>query len=163
MRVLFVCLGNICRSPLAEGAFRRHVEAAGLADKFEIDSAGTGDWHVGDPPDPRSIRVAQKHGVDLTTLRGRQIRPADLQRFDEIFAMDRANLRDIKRLAGGSSRARISLLLEETANPNGSKAGEALDVPDPYYGGPDGFEHVWTLVDEACGALLERLRQTIAH
>ncbi len=143
LRVCFVCLGNICRSPLAEGAFRRHVEAAGLGDRFEIDSAGTGRWHVGEPPDPRSVAEAKKNGVDISRQRARQFVAADLQRFDVVCAMDRNNLRDL--LALGEGTAEVAMLLDE-------------DVPDPYYGRGDGFARVWSMVDRGCADLLTALR-----
>ncbi|MCB9536967.1 MAG: low molecular weight phosphotyrosine protein phosphatase [Myxococcales bacterium] len=143
IRVCFVCLGNICRSPLAEGAFRRHVEAAGLADRFEIDSAGTGHWHAGEPPDPRSVAEAKKHGVDISRQRARQFVAADLQRFDVVCAMDGSNLRNL--LALGEGAAEVAMLLDE-------------DVPDPYYGRGDGFARVWSMVDRGCADLLAALR-----
>ena len=151
-RVLFVCLGNICRSPLAEGVFRHHVERAGFGDAFAIDSAGTGGWHVGEAPDLRSVQVARKHGVDISGQRARKFTAADLDDFDEVFAMDRANLVDIERSRSDSSRARVGLLLDESEGPRGA------EVPDPYYGGAGGFDHVFGLVDAASAALLERLR-----
>ncbi len=151
-RVLFVCLGNICRSPLAEGVFRAHVERAGLADRFEIDSAGTAGYHVGEAPDPRSVSIAHKHGVDLSAQRARKLVAADLERFDEVLAMDQSNLANIRRLAGPRSSARTGLFLDEVPGSSGA------EVPDPYYGGPNGFLHVYRLVDEASERLLARLR-----
>ena len=148
--MLFVCLGNICRSPLAEGVFRHHVSRAGLDAEFDIDSAGTGGWHVGEPPDGRSVKVAQKHGIDIGGQRARQFVAADLSRYDEVLAMDRSNLVGIRRLGDGP--ARCGLLLDEVPGSQGA------EVPDPYYGGRDGFEDVFRMVDEACGALLARLR-----
>ncbi len=143
IRVCFVCLGNICRSPLAEGAFRRHVDAAGLADHFEIDSAGTGHWHAGEPPDPRSVAEAKKNGVDISRQRARQFVAADLERFDVVRAMDGSNLRAL--LALGEGEADVAMLLDE-------------DVPDPYYGRGDGFARVWSMVDRGCADLLAALR-----
>lgn len=153
MRVLFVCLGNICRSPLAEGVFRHHVEAAGLSDRFTIDSAGTGGWHVGSPPDERSVAVARTHGIDITAQRGRRFEAADLNRFDYVFAMDRQNLADIQRI-GGEGSAAVALFLDEAPEVG------AHEVPDPYYGGPDGFEQVYRMIDAASRNLLARLRDT---
>ena len=150
-RVLFVCLGNICRSPLAEGAFRHHVESSGLADRFEIDSAGTAGYHAGEKPDSRSAAVARKNGIDINGQRARRVIRRDFDDFDEILAMDRSNLRDLERMAGAGAHARIGLLLEEAPQL------EVLEVPDPYYGGRDGFDHVWQLVDTATAALLRRI------
>ncbi len=151
-RVLFVCLGNICRSPLAEGVFRHHVVQAGLTGAFEIDSAGTGGWHVGESPDRRSVKVAQKHGIDISRQRARKFVEADLERYDEVFAMDRSNLVNIERLATATSSARVGLFLDESDGPRGA------EVPDPYYGGRDGFDDVFGMVDAASAALLQRLR-----
>src|SRR5688500_1630475 len=108
-RVLFVCLGNICRSPLAEGVFLHLVKEAGLTDRFEVASAGTGEWHIGERPDSRSIAVARRHGVELPS-RARQVESKDLHTFDHVIAMDRENLRDLKRLAGAGAKADIRLL-----------------------------------------------------
>ncbi len=151
-RVLFVCLGNICRSPLAEGVFRHRVSTAGLDDRFEIASAGTGGWHVGEAPDGRSVGIARKHGIDISTQRARKFVASDLDRYDVVLAMDRDNLTAIRRLGSASVSAHTGLLLDEV--PGGSGA----EVPDPYYGGRDGFDHVFRLVDQACGALLDRLQ-----
>ncbi|MCX2725025.1 low molecular weight protein-tyrosine-phosphatase [Roseibium salinum] len=137
--VLFVCLGNICRSPLAEGVFRALAEEAGVADRLLIDSAGTGAWHAGNPPDPRSIAIAATYGIDLSAQRARQVRADDFSAFDTIVAMDGSNLSTLKSRTGAGT-ARIRLLLD---NP-------ARDVPDPYYGGPDGFEQVYRLVRDGC-------------
>ncbi len=150
-RVLFVCLGNICRSPLAEGIFRDHVERAGLQGAFDIDSAGTGGWHVGEAPDRRSVQVAAKHGIDIAAQQARKFVASDLERYDEVLAMDLSNLAAIQQLGDGP--ARVGLLLDEVA---GSSSGG--QVPDPYYGGRDGFEQVFRMVDQACGSLLDRVR-----
>ena len=147
MRLLFVCLGNICRSPTAEGVMRRLVREAGLEDEIEIDSAGTGGWHVGAPPDERATEAARRRG---TTLEGaaRRVEPADFERFDLILAMDRENLRDLRAMAPSpAAREKVRLL-----------RGPDLDVPDPYYGGPDGFDEVLDQVEEACRALLDEIR-----
>jgi protein-tyrosine phosphatase len=158
IRVLFVCLGNICRSPLAEGVFLHLAERAGVADRFEVDSAGTGDWHVGERPDPRAEAVARKYGVELPS-RARQVTAADLQRFDYVVAMDRENLWSLERMAkerrGGPARAKIHLLRDD--DPDRAAGDDRHDVPDPYYGGPSGFEQVYQMVYRSAGALLRRL------
>jgi len=149
--VLFVCLGNICRSPLAEGVFTHLVSEAGLDGRFAIDSAGTGAWHAGERPDPRSIAVAEAHGVRLPG-RARQVTPEDLRRFDVVVAMDRDNLAELEglsRSAGGT--ARLHLLREFDPDADGD------EVPDPYYGGPSGFEKVYAMVHAACRGLLDEL------
>jgi protein-tyrosine phosphatase len=151
IRVLFVCLGNICRSPLAEGVFRDLVERAGLGDRIEADSAGTGGWHAGEPPDPRSQDVARKHGVDLSAQRARRVDDRDFDRFDYVVAMDASNLDHLRRMRQG--KARVMRLLDDVP------ALRVRDVPDPYYGGDDGFEHVYQLVTRGCTALLDRIRK----
>lgn len=153
IRILFVCLGNICRSPLAEGLFRHHVEAAGLSTYFEIDSAGTGGWHVGEPPDARMSATALSRGLDIRNLRARQIRPSDLQVHNLVLAMDRENLRNIKKLAGSSDASHVKLFRHFDPEPG---TGE---VPDPYYGGEEGFREVFEIVDRTSRALLEHLRR----
>jgi protein-tyrosine phosphatase len=158
IRVLFVCLGNICRSPLAEGVFIHLAEQGGVAGRFEVDSAGTGDWHVGERPDARSVEVARKYGVTLPS-RARQVTRADFDRFDYIVAMDRENLWDLERLAretpGSQARAKIHLLRVD--DPDRGPGDDRHDVPDPYYGGPSGFEQVYQMVHRSAGALLRRL------
>jgi protein-tyrosine phosphatase len=149
-RVLFVCLGNICRSPLAEGVFLHLVREAGLADRFEVDSAGTGDWHVGQLPDTRSVAVARRHGVELPS-RARQVTRDDLDVFDHVLAMDRENLRELQRLARPGARAEVRLLRAHDSVRDGD------DVPDPYYGGPSGFDLVYDMVHRSCSALLAEL------
>ncbi|GMV07326.1 MAG: low molecular weight protein-tyrosine-phosphatase [Gemmatimonadota bacterium] len=150
--VLFVCLGNICRSPLAEGVFAHLVSEAGLSADFAIDSAGTGAWHVGERPDPRSVAVAESHGVGLPG-RARQVTPDDLRRFDVVVAMDRDNLAELERLSLASGgTARLHLLREFDPDADGD------EVPDPYYGGPSGFEKVYAMVHAACRGLLDELR-----
>jgi protein-tyrosine phosphatase len=153
IRVLFVCLGNICRSPLAEGVFRHQVRAAGLSDAFEIASAGTGGWHVGEPPDERMCATAFRRGVDLRAQRGRQLRREDLERYDHILVMDRENLANARRLARDEAQAQRIVLFREFDPQPGDR-----QVPDPYYGGPDGFEEVLDIVERTCAALLRRLR-----
>lgn len=146
--ILFVCLGNICRSPLAEGALRTAAREAGLA--LEIGSAGTGDWHVGNPPDPRAIEVAREEGVDITTLRARQVAYEDFTRFTHIFALDADNLRNLRQLAPGDTTAELALLLDMVPG----REGQA--VADPYYGGAEGFEQTWADVNAAAKALVAR-------
>jgi protein-tyrosine phosphatase len=151
-RILFVCLGNICRSPLAEGVFRHLAAEAGLDERIQVDSAGTGAWHVGEPPDRRSLSVARKNGVSLGG-RARRVKGEDLAIFDLLVAMDRDNLRQLQslrdRVGGG---APVRLLREFDP-----EAGGDLEVPDPYYGGPDGFDRVYEMVHRSCNALLEAL------
>jgi protein-tyrosine phosphatase len=152
--VLFVCLGNICRSPLAEGVFRALVAEAGLADSFEIDSAGTSGWHDGEPPDARAAAVARRHGIELGGT-SRRVEGGDLRRFDHIIAMDGDNLRDLRKLADrAAADADIRRLREFDPRGNGD-----LDVPDPYFGGDAGFENVHDMVERSCRALLAELRE----
>ncbi len=149
--VLFVCLGNICRSPLAEGVFRHLVEEADLSARFEIDSAGTGAWHVGERPDARAAMVASQHGVELGS-RARQVTEEDLHRFDYVIAMDRDNLHSLERMArAAGSDAEIRLLRAYDPEADGD------EVPDPYYGGTSGFENVYEMLNRSCQALLVRL------
>ena len=136
--VLFVCLGNICRSPLAEAAFIAAAARAGLA--ASVVSAGTGDWHIGEPPDPRAQTVALRHGIDISTYRGRQVAPEDFHRFSHICALDHQNLADLRALAPPGARASLSLLLDYAPG----LAGES--VPDPYWGGAQDFADCWRLV-----------------
>lgn len=154
MRVLFVCLGNICRSPTAEGVFRHKVREAGLEDRIEIDSAGTGDWHVGKAPDARTRAAALRRGYDLSSLRARQVGVADFSRYELILAMDHANLKDLQRLRGGASGAELDLFLRRYEL-------EIDEVPDPYYGGEDGFEQVLDLVERACDGLLMEVKRRL--
>jgi protein-tyrosine phosphatase len=154
VRVLFVCLGNICRSPTAEGVMRSLVEAARLGDQILIDSAGTGAWHVGSAPDRRARDAAAAQGVTLEG-QARRIEPEDFERFDLILAMDGSNLRDLRALAGSpQERAKVRLLRE--FDPAGADGGD-LDVPDPYYGGEDGFGTVFAMVRAACQGLLDEI------
>lgn len=151
MRVLFVCLGNICRSPTAEGILRHKLREAGLEGRIEVDSAGTSDWHVGKAADSRTRQAAQQRGYDLSALRGRQVKAADFHAFDLILAMDSSNLRDLQQLRPGNDSAELDLFLR--------RYQLALDeVPDPYYGGEEGFEQVLDLLEQACDALLVELR-----
>ena len=151
MRLLFVCLGNICRSPTAEGVMRKLVREAGLEDRVEIDSAGTGGWHVGAAPDERATEAARRRGIALSGC-ARRVEPADFERFDLVLAMDRGNLRDLRALAPTPQAAEKVRLLREF-DPRSGGAPD-LDVPDPYYGGPDGFDEVLDLVEAACRGLL---------
>ena len=148
--ILFVCLGNICRSPLAEGVFGHVLEERGARDGFLLDSAGTGGWHTGSPPDRRSIAVAARNGLDLSGLRARKIAAGDFSRFDLILGMDRANVADLRRIAPVAARANIHLYLDFAE-------GRASDVPDPYYGGPEDFEKVYRMIRTASEALAGRL------
>ncbi|WP_417622023.1 low molecular weight protein-tyrosine-phosphatase [Parasphingorhabdus sp.] len=143
--VLFVCLGNICRSPLAEAALRAECAAAGL--NIIIDSAGTGDWHVGQAPDERALAVAARNGVDIGHLRARQVTIADFRDFDHIIALDNQNLRDLTEIRPAKAVAKLSLLFDHVAG----RAGE--DVTDPYYGGDEGFDQTWTEVTAAARGL----------
>ncbi len=155
IKIMFVCLGNICRSPLAEGAFRRAVEAAGLQDRFEIRSSGTGDWHIGDGADERMIKTAEAHGLSLAAHRGSQFSADDLQYHDHILVMDRNNLHDVLFLDQGDRAGhKVKLFREFDPMP------EHFQVPDPYYGGKDGFEAVFEIVERTSAALLRHL---IAH
>lgn len=153
IRVLLVCMGNICRSPTAEGVLRAHVEQAGLADAVEIDSAGTHAYHVGEPPDPRSQKAAAKRGYELAHLRARRVTAADFLRFDLILAMDRENLDMLRDACPAEERHRVKLMLEFARN------AKHDEVPDPYYGGPDGFERVLDLIEDAAVGLVEELKK----
>lgn len=143
-----VCLGNICRSPLAEGLLAAKVDP----EKVEVTSAGTGGWHVGEQPDPRSIAIAKQKGLDITQQRGRQFKPADFNEFDYIFVMDSSNYNDVTKLAETESdKEKVQLILDELF------PGENVDVPDPYYGGNDGFEQVYNMLDKACTSIAKRI------
>jgi protein-tyrosine phosphatase len=149
-RILFVCLGNICRSPLGEGLLRHHAAARGVPHLIETASAGTGGWHQGEPPDRRSIMVARGYGIDISTQRARQLSEGDFNSFDLIFAMDRSNLRDVVRRAPHNSSADIHLFMDFVGGPS-------RDVPDPYYGDARDFENVYAMLDEGCRNLLDIL------
>ena len=151
MNLLVVCLGNICRSPLAEGALRARIAASPLAGRVRVDSAGTGGWHAGQPPDPRAIACAHGHGVDISQLRARKLRERDYSEFDWLLCADRENLRDVIDQAPAVARQKVALLMEWA----GVK-GNAI-VPDPYTGGTAEFEHAWRLVDSAAQAVVTRL------
>jgi protein-tyrosine phosphatase len=156
LRVLFVCLGNICRSPSAEAVMRAKVSEAGLDAQIEIDSAGTGDWHVGESPDPRARTAAAARGFELDSS-ARQVRPRDFSEFDVIVAMDSANLRALQRLASEVPAPAELRLLREFEPGAAAGGGEELDVPDPYYGGADGFDRVLDLLEASCEGLLDEL------
>ena len=147
--ILFVCLGNICRSPLAEGAFRTEAERRGL--DVEIDSAGTGNWHVGEPPDPRAVAVAQANDVDIGAQRARQVHPRDFEKHDWIVALDGAVLDDLQAMRPDGARAEVMLFLDHVEG----RSGE--DVADPYYGQEDGFAVAWTDVTTGARALADRI------
>ena len=143
-----VCLGNICRSPLAEGILKSKVDAS----KFFVDSAGTGHWHVGDEPDQRSIAVAKRYNIDITTQRGRQFSAKDFEDFDLIYVMDNSNKENVLALAENDfQKEKVKLILDEIF------PGENVDVPDPYFGGNAGFENVFKILDEACEQIAQRL------
>ena len=146
--VLFVCLGNICRSPLAEAAFRRRAAEAGLC--ADADSAGTADYHVGSPPDERSVAEAARHGIDIANYKGRQVHMRDFMRFTHILALDHSNLENLQRLAPPDATARVGLLLDAVPGREGAA------VADPYYGGEENFRDTWEDVDMAAKALVER-------
>ena len=149
--VLFVCLGNICRSPLAEAAFRAEAERLGL--DVEIDSAGTGDWHLGYPPDRRATEVAKRQGIDISHLRARQVGADDFRRFDHIVALDAQNLRDLEAMRPVDGKAELSLLLDHAPG----REGQA--VADPYYGGEAHFETTWGDVAEGARGLARRIAE----
>ncbi len=148
MKILMVCLGNICRSPLAEGILKHKLTERGLA--WEVDSAGTGFWHIGEPPDPRSVSTARKYGLDISGQRARQLQASDLEKFDLILAMDSSNYQDVLRLANGShQKEKVEMILNYMA------PGSNLNVPDPYWD-DDGFDQVFHMLNEACDKVIER-------
>ncbi|WP_018416631.1 low molecular weight protein-tyrosine-phosphatase [Teredinibacter turnerae] len=153
VKVLFVCLGNICRSPTAEGVFRKKVLDAGLQERIEIDSAGTSGWHIGEPPDKRAIAAAKGRGYDLATLRGRQVVGDDFRVFDYILVMDRENLANSKAIAPSEFSGCLSLLLAFSSQSRYS------EVPDPYYGGDQGFDTVLDLIEDSCDGLLKDIER----
>ena len=153
IKVLFVCLGNICRSPTAHGIFLQKVSARGLSQRVYVDSAGTGNWHVGEPPDHRTIKVATTRGYDLSQLKARQVKKQDFIEFDYILAMDSDNLVALQAMCPENSDHKIDLFLKY------GKSG-VTNVPDPYYGGSEGFEKVIDLIEEAADELLAYLEST---
>lgn len=154
VKVLFVCLGNICRSPSAEGVFRALVEKSSLAHRIQIDSCGTGHWHIGKAPDARAAQSAQKRGIDISTLRARQFTAEDLDEFDYVLVMDRQNLADVSDVwrQNGGTEPKLFLSYGNSGH---------QEVPDPYYGGADGFELVLDLIQEAGEGLLADIRERL--
>ena len=153
--VLFVCLGNICRSPTAEAVFRERVIAAGLEEKIRIDSAGTGDWHIGRAPDPRTREAAARRGYQMDSLRARQVSPQDFYEFDVVLAMDNANLSDLQAMQPADVTVTLGRFLDYAS-------GAAVsEVPDPYYGGEDGFDRVLDLIEGGADGLLDALRERL--
>ncbi|MFC3151577.1 low molecular weight protein-tyrosine-phosphatase [Litoribrevibacter euphylliae] len=152
MKVLFVCLGNICRSPTADGVFRKMIQQADLEEQVTVDSAGTAAWHIGKSPDPRSQEFAERRGYDLSALRARQVSVEDFHRFDLLLAMDSENYANLLELCPEGADFKVKKLLSYgLLKPN-------ADVPDPYYGGDKGFEEVLDLVEDACGQLLKQIQ-----
>lgn len=157
IKVLFVCMGNICRSPTADGVFKHIVEQAGLSDQIYIDSAGTHSYHIGSQPDSRSQAAALKRGIDLSSLRARQVNREDFAKFDYVLAMDRENYRDLQSLCSPEQAKKLHLFLEFAPEL------ETREVPDPYFGrGQDGFEHVLNLIEAASQGLLTDIRQRLS-
>lgn len=156
IKVLFVCLGNICRSPTAEGVFRQLAKEAGLAGSIVADSAGTGDYHIGERPDPRACWAASQRGYDLHSQRARQVTHEDFAQFDYVLAMDEHNLRALKELAPSEHAHKVRLLTD-------FGSGKECGVPDPYAGGPQGFEHVLDLVEDAAQGLLRHIRTELTR
>ncbi|HYM87220.1 MAG TPA: low molecular weight protein-tyrosine-phosphatase [Pseudoxanthomonas sp.] len=155
VRVLFICMGNICRSPTAEGVFRHAVVAAGLEQKILVDSAGTHDYHLGHPPDRRTQLAAAQRGYDLAGLRARQVTGKDFVEFDYIVAMDLDNLSELRRLAPAQHHGKLSLFTQY------SSARRGDEVPDPYYGGTQGFERVLDMAEDAAAGLLQYIKQKL--
>ena len=155
-RVLMVCMGNICRSPTAEGVLRAKLERAGLQGRVAVDSAGTHGYHTGEAPDPRAIHHAALRGYDIAPLRARPVQAGDFGRFDRILAMDADNLEWLLRRAPQGLEGRVGLLMSHAR-----RHAAVRHVPDPYYGAPAGFEHVLDLVEDACDGLLERLNSDL--
>ena len=156
VKVLFVCMGNICRSPMAEGVFRARVEAAGYGDRVEVDSAGTHAYHIGEPPDERAQAAIARRGIDISALRGRQAATEDIARFDYVLAMDGDNYAHLQALSPEGYEHKIELFLEYA-----SRARERF-VPDPYYGGPSGFDRVLDLIEDAAEGLLQEVSARLA-
>lgn len=148
VKILMVCLGNICRSPLAEGILQSKLPA----DKFIVDSAGTGDWHIGQGPDKRSVATAKGRGIDISCQKARQLKPSDFTEFDHIYVMDASNYKDVTKLAPDSaSKAKVKLMMDEVF------PGKNVDVPDPYWSEQDGFESVYDMLDQACTIVADKL------
>lgn len=153
--VLFVCLGNICRSPTAHAVFQSMVDNTGLSDEIYVDGAGTGDWHLGHAPDRRSAATAALRGYDMSALRSRLVTVEDFSEFDYIIAMDADNLRNLRNMCPPDAKAELQLLLDYSRKPEYDAVSE---VPDPYYGGEDGFPHVLDLIEDASVALLDHIK-----
>ncbi len=153
VKVLFVCMGNICRSPTAQGVFERLVQSQGLAERILIDSAGTHAYHIGNPPDKRSQAAAKNRGLDLSGQRARKVTVADIEEFDYVLVMDRTNLEDLHDLVAASQRERVRLFMTFAEHWN------VDEVPDPYYGGDSGFERVLDMVEDAAAGLLDHIRR----
>lgn len=153
VKVLFVCLGNICRSPTAEGVFRELVKRKGLSDLIKTDSAGTGDWHVGKKPDKRAQETALMRGFDISDLRGRQVTAKDFITFDYVMAMDRCNYANLQNICPDGYQDRVHMFLSFFA------ASPEEEIPDPYYGGPAGFDYVFDLVEEASLGLIKDIEK----
>ena len=148
-----VCLGNICRSPMAQGVLEQKLLQEGLENKVTVDSAGTSDYHIGDPPDHRAVQKSKEKGIDISSYRGRQFEREDFDQFDRIFAMDFSNYENIVRLSRDKSdNQKVEMILNLTHE------GSNMSVPDPYYGGEEGFENVYQLLDSACDVLIEQIK-----
>lgn len=148
VKILMVCLGNICRSPLAEGILQSKLPA----DKFQVDSAGTGNWHAGQGPDKRSVATAKNRGLDISCQIARQLKVSDFDTFDHIYVMDSSNLKDVLRLAPNeAAKTKVKMMMDEVF------PGQNIDVPDPYFGGSEGFNNVYNMLDEACEIVAEKL------
>ncbi len=156
MNILFVCLGNICRSPTADAVFRTHVHDAGLSSRIRVDSAGTGSWHIGDAPDRRATSTALKRGYDLSAIRSRKVRQQDFNEFDFVLAMDAQNLSDLLAICPAEHQRKVELFL------NYAPKVEDNDVPDPYYGVGNGFERVLDMIELASQGLLDRIKKDIS-
>lgn len=152
LRVLFVCLGNICRSPTAEGLFRAALMDSKLDQFVDVDSCGTAGYHIGAPPDPRSVQAAAVRGIDISSLKARRVEAQDFDLFDYVLAMDRQNLRDLRKIQPPESKATVGLFLDYADNPT------VREVPDPYYGGAEGFERVLDLIEAASIGLIDDIR-----
>ena len=151
MKILMVCLGNICRSPLAHGILEDKITKYNL--NSQVDSAGTGSWHTGDPPDPRSVEIALNHGIDISQQRARQFNIDDFDKFDLIYVMDTSNFQNIKSMTLDAKKtSKVKLILNEV------HTAENRSVPDPYYGGESGFEKVYQMLDQACDHIIEKIR-----
>ena len=151
-RILIVCMGNICRSPMAEGLLRHKIERAGMAERVQLDSAGTGPWHAGHPPDPRAIAVCSEHGIDIAGLRGRQIASGDFAVHDWVLCADRHNLHELQAMAPRTAQPRIALMLAWAG------LGATSEIPDPYTGSLADFRSVYTLLNHATELMLARLQ-----